>query len=250
VAAVAPLLSVRDLTRRFGGLTAVDRVDFDLAEGEVRAVIGPNGAGKTTFVGMICGRILPSAGAIRFGGADITAMPAHARVLAGIAYTFQITSVFANLSVTENVALAVQRRHVGGRGGRFARGGLDHAVQDALARVGLAERAGELAGNLAYGHQRLLEVAMGLALEPRLLILDEPTQGLSDAEIDGFVALVGEIAGATTVLLIEHNMPVVMALAGRITVMDQGRIIAEGTPQEVRANAAVQAAYLGAPADA
>lgn len=250
MAAVAPLLSVRDVTRRFGGLTAVDRVDFELAEGEVRAIIGPNGAGKTTFVGMICGRIRPSAGTIRFGGADITAMPAHARVLAGIAYTFQITSVFANLSVAENVALAVQRRHVGGRGGRFGRDGLDHAVHDALSRVGLADRAGELAGNLAYGHRRLLEVAMGLALEPRLLILDEPTQGLSDAEIDGFIALVREIAGATTVLLIEHNMPVVMALAGRITVMDQGRIIAEGSPEEVRANAAVQAAYLGAAADA
>ena len=245
-----PLLSVRGLSRHFGGLKAVDGVDFDVPAGQVRAIIGPNGAGKTTFVGMICGRIPPSAGTIRFDGADITDMPAHRRVLAGIAYTFQITSVFANLSVRDNVALAVQRRHVGGKGGRLPPRAFAAEIDAALARVGLAGRAGETAGNLAYGHQRLLEVAMGLALSPRLLILDEPTQGLSDAEIDGFIGLVRGIAGDTTVLLIEHNMPVVMALAGRITVMDQGRVIAEGTPAEVRGNRAVQAAYLGAPADA
>ena len=255
MAAVTPvpreaLLSVRGLTRHFGGLKAVDGVDFDVPAGEIRAIIGPNGAGKTTFVGMICGRIRPTAGTVRFDGADITGMPAHRRVLAGIAYTFQITSVFANLSVRDNVALAVQRRHVGGKGGRLGPRAFAAEIGAALARVGLAGHAGETAGNLAYGHQRLLEVAMGLALSPRLLILDEPTQGLSDAEIDGFVGLVRGIAGETTVLLIEHNMPVVMALAGRITVMDQGRVIAEGSPAEVRANRAVQAAYLGAPADA
>jgi len=245
-----PLMSVRGLSRHFGGLKAVDGVDFDVPAGQVRAIIGPNGAGKTTFVGMICGRIPPSAGTIRFDGADITDMPAHRRVLAGIAYTFQITSVFANLSVRDNVALAVQRRHVGGKGGRLSPRAFAAEIDAALARVGLADRAGETAGNLAYGHQRLLEVAMGLALSPRLLILDEPTQGLSDAEIDGFIGLVRGIAGDTTVLLIEHNMPVVMALAERITVMDQGRVIAEGTPAEVRGNRAVQAAYLGAPVDA
>jgi len=249
MAALTPLLSARGLTRRFGGLTAVDGVDFDLSEGEVRAIIGPNGAGKTTFVSLLCGRLAPSEGTITFDGADITNLPAHRRVLAGIAYTFQITSIFANLTVAENVALAVQRRHVGGRGHRRDRASLAREVAHALDRVGLSGRADEIAGNLAYGHQRLLEVAMGLALVPRLLILDEPTQGLSDAEIEGFIALVRAIAGDTTVLLIEHNMPVVMALAGRITVMDRGRIIAEGAPAEIRANQAVQAAYLGAPAD-
>jgi branched-chain amino acid transport system ATP-binding protein len=244
-----PLLSTRGLSRHFGGLKAVEDVDFDLSEGEVRAVIGPNGAGKTTFVSLICGRIAPSAGRIVFDGRDITAMPAHRRVLAGIAYTFQITSVFANLSAEENVALAVQRRHVGGSGRRLSGSGLKAEIMDILTRVGLPDRAGTVAGNLAYGHQRLLEIAMGLALKPRLLILDEPTQGLSDAEIDGFLALVRGIAHETTVLLIEHNMQVVMALADRITVMERGRIIAEGTPEAIRANPAVQQAYLGAPAN-
>jgi branched-chain amino acid transport system ATP-binding protein len=237
----APLLSARGLSRSFGGLKAVDGVDFDLPAGEIRAVIGPNGAGKTTFVSLISGRIAPSAGRIDFDGADVTRLPAHRRVQAGIAYTFQITSVYAALSVADNVALAAQRSAAGAA--------LKWAVDEALASVGLAGRAGELAGNLAYGHQRLLEVAMGLALKPRLLILDEPTQGLSDAEIDGFVQLVREIARDATVLLIEHNMAVVMALAERITVMDQGRVIAEGAPDAIRADAAVQAAYLGAPAN-
>jgi len=239
MAAVTPLLATRGLTRRFDGLIAVDRVDFALPAGEIRAIIGPNGAGKSTFVGMVCGRIAPSEGAILFDGADITTMPADRRVLAGIAYTFQITSIFPNLTVFDNVALAAQRRG----------GELRANVMEALSRVGLADRAGELARNLAYGHQRLLEVAMGLALKPRLLILDEPTQGLSDGEIEGFVALVREVAADATVLLIEHNMQVVMALAHRITVMDQGRVIAEGTPAEIRADSTVQQAYLGAPAD-
>lgn len=245
----APLLSVRDVVRHFGGLKAVDGVDFDLPVGEIRAVIGPNGAGKTTFVSLICGRIAPTSGRIVFDGRDITFMPAHRRVLAGIAYTFQITSVFSNLSARENVALAVQRRHVGGSGNRQRDDALWAEVMEVLGRVGLADRAGTIAGNLSYGHQRLLEIAMGLALKPRLLILDEPTQGLSDAEIEGFLALVRGIAHETTVLLIEHNMPVVMALAERITVMDRGRIIAEGTPEAIRADAAVQRAYLGATAD-
>ena len=245
----APLLSTRGLSRHFGGLRAVEDVDFDLPQGEIRAVIGPNGAGKTTLVSLICGRIPPSSGTITFDRRDITAMPAHRRVLAGIAYTFQITSVFANLTAEENVALAVQRRHVGGSGRRLSGGALRAEVLDVLSRVGLAERAGTVAGNLAYGHQRLLEIAMGLALKPRLLILDEPTQGLSDAEIEGFLALVRGIAHETTVLLIEHNMQVVMALAHRITVMERGRIIAEGPPAAIRADPAVQEAYLGAPAD-
>jgi branched-chain amino acid transport system ATP-binding protein len=244
VAAVAttPLLSTHGLSRSFGGLKAVEAVDFDLMQGEIRAVIGPNGAGKTTFVSLVAGRVAPTAGRIVFDGRDITKLPAHRRVGIGIAYTFQITSIYPALSVSDNVALAAQH-HAGGAE-------LKRAVADALARVDLSGRSEELAGNLSYGHQRLLEVAMGLALRPRLLILDEPTQGLSDAEIKGFIALVREIAREATVMLIEHNMSVVMALADSITVMDRGRILAEGTPEEIRANAAVQEAYLGKPEEA
>ncbi len=237
--AAAHLVTTRGLSRRFGGLKAVDRVDFALPEGELRALIGPNGAGKTTFVSLLCGRLRPSGGAITFAGEDVTSLPAHERIRRGMAYTFQITSVFANLTVRENVALAVQRRL--GRGGAALEGETDAA----LARVGLGARAGQVARDLAYGHQRLLEIAMGLGQKPRLLILDEPTQGLSDGEIADFIALIGEVSREMTILLIEHNMDVVMALAQRITVMDAGRILAEGSPDEIRRDRAVQKAYLG-----
>jgi branched-chain amino acid transport system ATP-binding protein len=242
-----PLIETGALSRHFGGLKAVESVDFRLEKGEIRAIIGPNGAGKTTFVSLICGRIAPSSGTIAFNGTDITTMPAHKRVLAGIAYTFQITSIFPKLSAYDNVALSVQRRLL--TKGRIKPAELHDGVIEALGRVGLADRATTLAGNMAYGHQRLLEVAMGLALEPRLLILDEPTQGLSDGEIETFVALVRDIAKDATVLLIEHNMHVVMQLAQKITVMSSGRILAEGTPEDIRANTAVQDAYLGTTAD-
>ncbi|HUF56443.1 MAG TPA: ABC transporter ATP-binding protein [Thermohalobaculum sp.] len=232
------LLSTRGLTRDFGGLRAVDHVDFDLDAGEIRALIGPNGAGKTTFVGLVCGRIRPDAGTVAFAGEDVTRLAPHARVQRGIAYTFQITSVFPGLSIHDNVALAAQRRHGGAA--------LAGAVRGPLARVGLEGMTEARAGTLAYGHQRLLELAMGLALEPRLLILDEPTQGLADAEIEEFQRLVREVAEETTILLIEHNMAVVMALAHRITVLEAGRVLAEGSPQAIRADRAVQAAYLGA----
>lgn len=252
MAAVTPLLSTDGLTRSFGGLKAVEDVDLTVDEGEIRAIIGPNGAGKTTLVSLVCGRIAPSAGRISFAGRDITAMPAHKRVHAGIAYTFQITSVYSELTAAENVALAVQRVLLG-KGAkkehRFSAAELDRGVADALDRVGLAERAGVKAGNLAYGHQRLLEIAMGLALKPRLLILDEPTQGLSDGEIADFIALVRDIAETATVLLIEHNMPLVMELAEKITVMNFGHILAEGTPAEIRADKRVQDAYLGTGGD-
>ncbi|ESW66934.1 ABC transporter ATP-binding protein [Mesorhizobium sp. M1060] len=236
-----PLLTTKGLARSFGGLRAVDGVDFQLMPGEIRAVIGPNGAGKTTFVSLVSGRIQPSSGMIVFDGADITSQPAYLRVRRGIAYTFQITSVFANLSAYDNVALPVQRTLTDAR----SKGAVRTGVMAALERTGLAGRAHMPAGQLSYGHQRLLEVAMGLALKPRLLILDEPTQGLADSEIDNFIELVREIAKSATVLLIEHNMPVVMQLADRITVFNAGRILAEGTPEQVRANTQVQEAYLG-----
>ncbi|MHA7852249.1 ABC transporter ATP-binding protein [Roseovarius sp.] len=232
------LLSTRGLSKRFDGLQAVTDVDFDLARGEVRALIGPNGAGKTTLVGMICGRVAPSAGTVLFDGEDITGLPAHRRIRRGMAYTFQITSVFAGLSVHENVALAARRRLTG-----TVR--VDAAVSEALERVGLNDRREEEAGNLSYGHQRLLEIAMGLVQAPRLLILDEPTQGLSDGEIEGFKALIRDVRAHTAILLIEHNMHVVMELADRVTVLNFGAVLAEGTPAQIHENRAVQAAYLG-----
>ncbi|HLS18282.1 MAG TPA: ABC transporter ATP-binding protein [Paracoccaceae bacterium] len=231
------LIRTEALSRHFGGVKAVDGVDFKLAAGETRAIIGPNGAGKSTFVGLLCGRVQPSSGRIFWEGRDITTMPAHKRVRLGIGYTFQITSIFPGLTLAENVALAVQRRGVAD---------LDGEVQAVLAQMGLSAQAEATAGEQSYGHQRLLEIAMGLALRPRLLILDEPTQGLAVDEIARFIGLMREIATETTLLLIEHNMDVVMALAERITVLEAGRVLAEGSPAEIRANAAVQAAYLGA----
>ena len=247
--AAAPLLRTTGLSRHFGGLKAVDGVDFNLMPGEIRAIIGPNGAGKTTFVSLICGRIEPSAGRIEFDGEDITDLPAHRRVRRGIAYTFQITSVYANLTAYDNVALAAERALLDTPGEKRGARVLRRHTLEALRRPGLESRRDTPAGTLAYGHQRLLEVAMGLVLKPRLLILDEPTQGLSDAEIADFIALVREIAKDATVLLIEHNMDVVMALADRISVFDAGRLIAEGPPDAIRADPAVQRAYLGGGAD-
>jgi branched-chain amino acid transport system ATP-binding protein len=241
------LLETKGLARSFGGIQAVAGMDIALAPGEIRAVIGPNGAGKTTFVSMISGRVTPSAGSITFEGRDITALKSWERVLQGIVYTFQITSVFRNLSCFDNVALAAQR-HLS-RDISFwhqpDQATVRADTESALARVGLTTRIDELAGELSYGHQRLLEVAMGLALQPKLLILDEPTQGLSEQEISGFCALVKEIARGATILLIEHNMDVVMELAHRITVMNNGTLLAEGTSDEIMTNADVQRAYLG-----
>jgi branched-chain amino acid transport system ATP-binding protein len=233
------LLSVRNLTKSYDGVRAVDGISLDIPEGEVRGLIGPNGAGKTTLVGMICGRIAPSSGRVAFAGRDITGLAAHRRTRMGMAYTFQITSVYPGLPLAENVALAA-RPHM-------ARKAVPGAIASALEQVGLAGQEAALAGDLSYGHQRLLEIAMGLVQSPRLLILDEPTQGLAEAEIARFMALIRGLAGNMTILLIEHNMDVVMALADRITVLDAGALLFEGTPGEVRADAGVQAAYLGAP---
>ena len=234
----AALLETDGLARRFGGLSAVEDVSISVEPGEIRAVIGPNGAGKTTLVGLICGRMPPSAGRVGFEGRDITGMPAWRRVAAGIVYTFQVTSIYGALSVRENVALAAQRRLMGSPRAWLR---LDEAALAAR----LDERSGYLAGELPYGHQRLLEVAMGLALEPRLLILDEPTQGLSEHEIDIFCERVRDIASRATVMLIEHNMKVVLRLATHITVMDRGRVIADGDPASVESDPEVQRAYLG-----
>jgi len=247
VAALTPLLETVALTRTFGGLRAVSAVDFRLTQGEIRAIIGPNGAGKTTLVSMICGRIRPSSGRIVFRGRDITGLPAHARVRLGIVYTFQVISVFGRLSVYENVALAAQRRLMRGPLDRRALHGRAVAarVEAVLDEVGLRVATGVPAASLPYGHQRLLEIAMALALQPSVLVLDEPTQGLAAGEVAALGALLRRIAREATVLLIEHNMQVVLDLSRRVTVMDRGRIIAEGTPREIETNPEVQRVYLG-----
>lgn len=233
------ILVTRGLTKHYGGLRAVENVDFSLPRGQIRALIGPNGAGKTTFVGLLCGRVEATSGEVLFKGKNVTFLPAHKRIALGMAYTFQITSVFSRLSLYENVALAVRRRtHSDVQAEQTE-------VMDALRMVGLDARASQIAGDLSYGHQRLLEIAMGIGQEPELLILDEPTQGLADEEIANFLGLLRGLSSKTTILLIEHNMSVVMELADLITVMNFGQVLAEGSPVEIRANAAVQAAYLG-----
>ena len=224
------LLETRRLSKQFGGLRAVEDVNFDVEQGEIYALIGPNGAGKSTFVGMVSGRIPASSGEVIFDGREISGLKAHQRIRLGMAYTLQITAIYARLSLAANVDLAL-------------RGQGDPA--EALAVVGLEDRVEQMAGDLSYGHQRLLEIAMGVAQRPRLLILDEPTQGLVEAEIEGFNALIRRLAGETTILLIEHNMNVVMSLADRITVLERGRVLASGAPDQVRADRAVQEAYLG-----
>ncbi|MEJ6710183.1 MAG: ABC transporter ATP-binding protein [Amylibacter sp.] len=233
------ILSTHGLTKTYAGVAANTDVDFDLPQGQTRAIIGPNGAGKSTFVGMVCGRIPATRGTVTFDGADITTMAAHERIRAGMAYTFQITSVFPGLPVGENVALAARRRL----------GANKRAVQrktdEVLTRLAITDRADQLAGDLSYGHQRILEIGMGLAQDPRLFILDEPTQGLAEAEVEDFNQLIKSMDAETTILLIEHNMNVVMAVAEYITVLDQGMVLANGTPAEIRANKAVQEAYLG-----
>ncbi|MEM7718423.1 MAG: ABC transporter ATP-binding protein [Pseudomonadota bacterium] len=226
------VLETRGLTKHYAGLTAVDHVDLTVTSGEIHALIGPNGAGKSTLVGMVAGRTEPSSGEVWFEGEDVTRLPAHARIRRGMAYTFQITAIYARLSLTANLELALRDRS---RSKALA----------ALDRVGLASRADQLAGDLAYGHQRLLEIAMGVAQAPRLLILDEPTQGLAESEVAEFNTLIKSLAGDTTILLIEHNMNVVMELAERITVLETGAVLANGTPDEIKANADVQEAYLG-----
>ena len=233
------ILSTCGLTKAYAGVAANTDIDFDLPMGQTRAIIGPNGAGKSTFVGMVCGRIQATRGSVSFDGTDITTMAAHERIRKGIAYTFQITSVFQGLSVRENINLAARRRL--GKN-KLA---VTRKTDEVLERLNIANRSDQLASNLSYGHQRILEIGMGLAQDPRLFILDEPTQGLAESEVDDFNQLMKSMDTETTILLIEHNMNVVMAVAEYITVLDQGMVLANGTPEEIRANTAVQEAYLG-----
>ncbi|WP_171236259.1 ABC transporter ATP-binding protein [Ruegeria sp. HKCCA6837] len=242
--AAVSILETKGLTKIYGGLQANTDIDFSLRRNAITALIGPNGAGKSTFVGMVSGRTKPTNGSVFFEGQDISRLPAHKRIQLGMAYTFQITSIFPGLTVEDNVALAAGRK--------LAHDKTAHAQKTAavLDKIGLGDRADQVASDLSYGHQRVLEIAMGLAQDPKLFILDEPTQGLAEGEVDAFVTLMRTMAKETTILLIEHNMRVVTETADHVAVLDQGRLLASGTVDEIHANAAVQAAYLGTTANA
>jgi branched-chain amino acid transport system ATP-binding protein len=245
-----PLLECRSLSRRFGGLVAVDAVDLAVEPGEVRAVIGPNGAGKSTLFNVITGVLPPSDGEIYFAGERITALPVHRVIQRGVARTFQLTHLFPALTARENVRIAAQARRAE-RWRPLAGGTLfaatTAAADEALDLMRLTDVADVKAGLLSHGSQRLLEVAMALAQRPRLLLLDEPTQGLSVEETDQAVGILRGMlsAGGLTVILVEHDMEVVFRLADKITVLHRGRVIADGAPDAVKANAEVQSAYLG-----
>ena len=243
-----PLLEVRGLRKRFGGLVATDGVDLDVAAGETVAVIGPNGAGKTTLIGQLSGDLRPDAGRIRFAGEDITPLTAPARSRRGFARSFQITSIFRDFTALDNVALAVQAH--AGHSFRFWRPARNEAAlrepaRTILEQVGLGARGDVVAGTLAHGEQRQLEIAMALATRPRLLLLDEPVAGMGLDESARMVQLLRTLRGRHTIVLVEHDMDVVWALADRISVMVYGRVIATGTPEAIRANPEVRRAYLG-----
>ncbi len=244
----SPILEVRGLAKSFGALRASDGIDLDVREGETHAIIGPNGAGKTTLIGQLAGGILPDEGTVRFAGEDITALPAHARARRGLARSFQITSIYPEFSALRNVMLAVQAR--AGHSFRFWKpAGGDEALRvPALAvldEVGLGSRGEIQAASLAHGEQRALEIAMALATRPRLLLLDEPVAGMGAEETLRMIAFLSTLKGGKTVILVEHDMDAVFSLADRVSVLVYGRIIATGTPPEIRANPEVRRAYLG-----
>jgi branched-chain amino acid transport system ATP-binding protein len=244
------LLEVRNLTKKFGNLIAVSEVSVSIEPGELRAVIGPNGAGKTTFFNMISGFFAPTTGDIVLDGEVITRLPVFARVARGMARTFQITEIFPEITVRENVRIAVEVAEGMSRKlwcGAEAAARVARGVDAILEQSDLAADAGRLVGELSHGDQRAAEIAMALALKPRLLLLDEPTAGMGEQETHQVAGLIRRLHRNSkyTIVLIEHDMRVVFNLADRITVLDQGRLLADGTPVEIAANPAVQAAYLG-----
>ena len=244
------MLKVDNVSRRFGSLVALRDISLTVMKGELRAIIGPNGAGKTTLFNLISGFFPPSSGTINFDGQDITGMPAHRRVNIGIARTFQITEIFPELSVFENVRISTEVT-AGYRlrpwMSREESAVVERQVRETLELTGLASKADRLVGELSHGDQRAAEIAMALALRPRLLLLDEPTAGMGEQETYEITGLIRRLhrESSYTIVLIEHDMRVIFNLADRITVLDQGAMLAEGTPEEIAANEAVQAAYLG-----
>mgnify|MGYP005811912055 CR=1 FL=1 len=242
------ILTIENLRKSFGGLVVTDDVTLELRPGELHALIGPNGAGKSTLINQITGTLSPDSGRILFCGRNVTALPVHARAALGFNRSFQLTSVLPGFSVLENVALAVQARS--GTSFRFfgraaAEESLNTQALAALAEVGLTHRAAVAAGHLSHGEKRTLEIAMALAAAPRLLLLDEPMAGTGHEETAHLVAILQRLKGRLPMLLVEHDMDAVFALADRISVLVYGRVIATGTPDEVRTNPLVVAAYLG-----
>jgi branched-chain amino acid transport system ATP-binding protein len=242
------LLKVDQLRKSFGALRATDGVDLEVLEGETHAIIGPNGAGKTTFIAQLAGNLRPDSGAIRFAGEDITTLGAPRRARKGLARSFQITSIYPDFSVLQNVALAVQAH--AGHSFRFWRAAKDDPALCApalkvLDEIGLAAKAGVLAADLSHGEQRQLEMAMVLATGPRLLLLDEPMAGMGPEESQHLIGLLAGLKRRQTIVLVEHDMDAVFRLADRISVLVYGRIIATGSPQEIKNNGEVRRAYLG-----
>jgi branched-chain amino acid transport system ATP-binding protein len=246
-----PALAVSALTKSYGSVVAVDDVRLDVGDGERRAVIGPNGAGKSTLFALIAGTLRPTAGSVSLFGEDVTRLRDHQRARRGLVKTFQHSSVFARATLLDNVLLGTQR--TSGRAnkpfGRSARAAVDAAHQ-LLDDVGLADRSAVLAGALSHGERRQLEVALALGVNPRVLMLDEPTAGMSAAETDRFVHLISTLPRDITVLIIEHDLDVVFSVADRVTVMHLGAVIEDGTPDEVRDSELVQQTYLGASPEA
>jgi branched-chain amino acid transport system ATP-binding protein len=243
-----PLLRVDKLVRRFGGILATDQVTLDVAKGELHAIIGPNGAGKTTLISQLTGHLAPNSGSIFFAGRDITDVPAHRRCTLGLARSFQITSLLPDFTAADNVALAAQAHD--GHSFRFwgnarKEQGLRDAAKAALERVGLAARADVPVSKLSHGEQRELELAVALATRPQLLLLDEPMAGLGITESARMVKLLSELRKEVTIVLVEHDMEAVFALADRISVLVYGRVIASGAPSDIRQNEEVKRAYLG-----
>jgi len=242
------MLELRSVTKRFGGVVATDNVALEVVQGEVHALIGPNGAGKTTLIGQISGSLQTDVGTVRFLEKDVTALRQHERVRLGLARSYQITSIFKRFTVLDNLALAVQARS----GSSFsfwrpvaAEAALFDEARAISREIGLAERLAVMAGNLAHGEQRALEVGLALATRPRLVLLDEPMAGMGPEESQRMIALIGRIRAGVTVLLVEHDMDAVFRLADRITVLVNGRVIARGKPAEIRADKDVRRAYLG-----
>jgi branched-chain amino acid transport system ATP-binding protein len=246
-------LQATSVSKRFGGLSAVSDVSIDVHGGEIHAVIGPNGAGKSTLINLLSGELLPTSGTIRLGPLDITHMPPDRRARAGLGRAYQKTTIFPQFSVSENVRLAAQARsHHPLRmfGGISSNDTVNARTQDAIAKVGLAGRGDIIAAMLSHGEQRQLEIAMVLATDPGIILLDEPLAGMGTSEARRIVDLVASLKHGRAVLIVEHDMDAVFELADRLTVMQDGRVIASGGPQEVRAHPAVRAAYLGAHGDA
>jgi branched-chain amino acid transport system ATP-binding protein len=241
-------LEIDDLTKRFGGVVAADGISLAIFPGELHAIIGPNGAGKSTLIGQLSGEIVPDSGHIRFDGRDITALPVYRRSQLGLARSFQVTTLFADFTAIDNVALSVQAH--AGHSFRFWRDARQEAdlrepARTALDRVGLGERARTLVADLSHGERRQLEIAMALAARPRMLLLDEPMAGMGIDESMRLVEILRTLKGDITVMLIEHDIDAVFALADRISVLVYGRIIASGDPASIRADVAVREAYLG-----